>query len=239
MTVETTQTIREIVQQHPAAVPVFEALGIDYCCGGGKSLKDACQSRNILPERVLSDLEQALAAKALEDDRTWQDSSLGELADHIVEKHHAYATRELTRLSALAEKVFLRHGDKHQHLGLLRDLVNSTAAEMTTHMLKEEQVLFPTFKLLEEAASGGAGHTPYMSSLRKPIHRLMDDHEDAGELLSSIRELTNNFQPPVGACMSFQALYNGLGELERDLHMHIHLENNILFPRALKFAKSN
>lgn len=239
MTFETTQTIREIVQQHPATVPVFEALGIDYCCGGGKSLKDACQSRHILPELVLSGLEQALAKTPAEDDQKWQDSSLGELADHIVKKHHAYASRELTRLSALAEKVFLRHGDRHQHLQLLRDLVNTTAAEMTAHMLKEEQVLFPTFKLLEEAASAGVAHTPHISSLAKPIYRLMDDHEDAGELLNDIRQLTNNYQPPADACMSFQALYNGLSELERDLHMHIHLENNILFPRALEFAKVN
>ena len=239
MTVEATQTIREIVQQHPSTVPVFEELGIDYCCGGGKSLEQACQSKKISPELVLSDLETALAAKPVQDASRWQNASLGELADHIVQQHHAYATRELTRLSALAEKVFLRHGDKYEHLALLRDLVNATAAEMTAHMLKEEQILFPTFKLLEEAASTAAAHTPYMSSLQKPIHRLMDDHEDTGELLSSIRELTNNYQPPVGACMSFQALYNGLGELERDLHMHIHLENNVLFPRALDFAESN
>ena len=239
MNVETTQTIREIVQQYPATVPVFETLGIDYCCGGGKSLNEACKSRNIAPEAVMADLEQALAAKPAQDAGKWLNSSLGELADHIVRQHHVYATRELTRLSALAEKVFSRHGAKHKHLALLRDLVNATAAEMTTHMLKEEQLLFPAFKLLEASISGETTHASYATSLGKPIRRLMDDHDDTGELLSRIRELANDYRPPAGACMSFQALYHGLEDLERDLHMHIHLENNILFPRVLDLAKSN
>jgi regulator of cell morphogenesis and NO signaling len=239
MTLDATQTVREIVQQHPGAVPVFEALGIDYCCGGGKSLEDACRSKSISPEAVLSDLEQALAAKPVEDEQKWQTCSLGELTDHIVQQHHSYATRELTRLSALAEKVFSRHGDRHPHLRLLRDLLNATTAEMLPHMLKEEQLLFPAFKLLEEAGSGASATTPLIISLAKPVQRLMDDHDDTGEILRSIRQLTNNFEPPAGACMSYQALYHGLSELERNIHMHIHLENNVLFPRVLHPAKSN
>jgi regulator of cell morphogenesis and NO signaling len=252
--IDTAQTVREIVQQHPPAVPVFEALGIDYCCGGGKSLKDACNRGNIPLDKVLTDLQDAIVARPSKEDAHWMTCSLNELTDHIVEQHHGYARRELNRLTALAEKVFLRHGDKHSDLGKIRDLVNAMANEMSTHMLKEEHVLFPRLKTIEEAAKSGttapaaflseARTTPTeravrFGSLINPIRHMMADHDDTGELLRSIRSLTNDYQPPAGACMSFQALYHGLADLEHDLHQHIHLENNILFPRALEFEKAH
>jgi regulator of cell morphogenesis and NO signaling len=240
MTVATDQTIRDIVQQHPAAVPVFEALGIDYCCGGSRSLEDACRKGNVPLEQVLSDLANALVARPKEEDSQWMTASLGELAAHIVEQHHAYARSELTRLTALAEKVFLRHGKSHSELGRIRDLVNAMAAEMFAHMFKEEYVLFPRLKSLEEAAKNGTKPPlAFFGSLIDPIRHMMEDHDDTGELLRNIRLLTNDYQPPSGACMSYQALYHGLSDLERDLHQHVHLENNILFPRALEFEKAS
>ncbi|MGA8599009.1 MAG: iron-sulfur cluster repair di-iron protein [Bryobacteraceae bacterium] len=231
MVIETTQTVREIVQQHPAAVRVFEALGIDYCCGGRKSLEDACRKGQVPLEKVLSDLADALPAHPTKEDSHWMTASLGELADYIVEQHHTYARRELTRLTALAEKVFLRHGNMHPELGRVRDLVNAMADEMFTHMFKEEEVLFPQLKAVEGAER--------IESLIYPMRRMMEDHDDTGELLRNIRLLTSDYQPPVGACMSFQALYHGLSDLERDLHRHIHLENNILVPRAVEFGRTN
>jgi regulator of cell morphogenesis and NO signaling len=236
--IDTAQTVRAIVQEHPAAVPVFEALGIDYCCGGGKSLEEACKKRNIPLDRVLTDLAHALVPRPSEEDGHWMTCSLGKLADHIVEEHHDYSRRELNRLTALAEKVFLRHGDRHLQLGRIRELVNAMANEMSTHMLKEEQVLFPRLKTIEEAATNGQTPPPaFFGALINPIRHMMADHDDTGELLRSLRSLTNDYQPPAGACMSFQALYQGLADLERDLHQHIHLENNILFPRALEVEK--
>ena len=239
-TIDTNQTVREIVQQCPATVPVFEALGIDYCCGGNRSLEDACDRKNIPVDRVLADLTDALISRPSKDDSQWMISSLGTLADHIVEQHHSYARRELTRLTALAEKVFLRHGDKHPELSQIRDLVNAMASEMSTHMLKEEQILFPRLRAVEEAAQQGVTPAPaFFGSLINPIRHMMEDHADTGELLQNIRSLTNDYAAPVGACMSYQALYHGLSGLERDLHQHIHLENNILFPRALEFEKAH
>jgi regulator of cell morphogenesis and NO signaling len=240
MAIETTQTVRDIVQQHPSTVPVFEALGIDYCCGGSKSLEDACRKSNIQVEKVLADLAGALVARPSKDDTHWMTCSLGELADHIVRQHHDFARRELSRLTALAEKVFLRHGKTHPELGHVRDLVNALASEMSTHMLKEEQVLFPRLKTIEEAAKNGTTPMPaFFGALINPIRHMMADHDDTGELLRSIRSLSDDYQPPVGACMSYQALYHGLADLERDLHQHIHLENNILFPRAVEFEKEH
>lgn len=239
-TIDTSQTVREIVQQCPAAVPVFEALGIDYCCGGNRSLEDACDRKKIPLDQVFSNLMDALVARPAKDDSQWMISSLSRLADHIVEQHHTYARRELTRLTALAEKVFLRHGDKHPELGRIRDLVNAIASEMSTHMIKEEQILFPRLKSIEDAASSGQTPAPaFFGSLINPIRHMMEDHDDTGELLQNIRSLTNDYPPPMGACMSYQALYRGLSDLERDLHQHIHLENNILFPRALEFEKTH
>jgi regulator of cell morphogenesis and NO signaling len=238
--VEITQTVREIVQQHPAAVPVFEALGIDYCCGGNKSLEDACRRSNVSVDSVLSDLAGALAVRPAKDDTQWMNSSLGELADYVVQQHHAYARRELTRLNALSEKVFLRHGNGHPELEHIRDLVNALADELLIHMLKEEHVLFPRLKIMEAAAASGTAHAPsFFGSMINPIRYMMEDHDDAGELLRSLRAQTHDYLPPVGACMSYQALYQGLADLERDLHQHIHLENNILFPRAIEFEKAN
>jgi regulator of cell morphogenesis and NO signaling len=238
MSIDTTQSVREIVQQHPGAVAVFEAFGIDYCCGGSKSLEEACRKDAIPLEAVLAKIAEALAVRPAKEDAQWMSSSLAELADHIVEQHHAYARRELVRLSALAEKVFARHGDRHPELGRIRELLGTMANEMLTHMLKEEQVLFPRLKTIEQAARQGAPLAPaFFGSLINPIRHMMADHGDTGELLRLIRLASNNYQPPEDACLSYQALYHGLADLERDTHRHIHLENNILFPRALELEK--
>ena len=240
MTLESTQTIREIVQQHPAAVPVFEALGIDYCCGGGKTLEAACASKNVPLNLLLSDLANALITRPTPEDRRWMTSSLSELADYIVEQHHAYAKSELPRLAALAAKVHLRHGHMYPELNQIRELIEALSAEVIAHLLKEEQVLFPRLRTIEDAAQAGVMPPPaFFGSLINPIRHMMSDHDDTGELLRSIRALARNYTLPDGACMSYQALYQGLSDLERDLQQHIHLENNILFPRALEFEKAH
>lgn len=234
------QTVREIVQQHPAAVPVFEALGIDYCCGGGKTLEDACNSKGVPVDQLLSELANALVTRPTPEDRRWISCSLGELAGYITEQHHAYAKKELPRLAALAAKVHLRHGHMHPELNQIRELVEVMSREMGSHMLKEEQVLFPRLKVVEGAAQAGVMPPPaFFGSLLNPIRHMMSDHDDTGALLRSLRALTHDYALPDGACMSYQALYRGLSDLERDLHQHIHLENNILFPRALEFEKAH
>lgn len=237
---DATQTIRELVQQYPATVPVFEAIGIDYCCGGGKTLEAACADKNVSVNLLLADLANALETRPTPEDRRWISSSLSELAEYIVEQHHAYAKKELPRLAALAVKVDLRHGHMHPELNKIREMVEALSAEVGTHLLKEEQVLFPRLKVIEDAAQTGVLPPPaFFGSLLNPIRHMMSDHDDTGELLHTIRELTHNYVLPDGACMSYQALYRGLSDLERDLHQHIHLENNILFPRALEFEKAH
>ncbi len=239
MNLDQTQTIAEIAREHPVTVPVFEALGIDYCCGGNKSLRDACAKGNVSLDRVLSDLSSALEARPAESERHWMTSPLVELCAYIVEQHHGFAKRELARLSALAEKVELRHAHMYPELHKIRELVYALNSEMSTHMLKEEQVLFPRLKVVEESAQAGTQPPPaFFGALINPIRHMMSDHDDTGELLRSLRTLTREYQVPEDACASFRAFYQGMKALEKDVHQHIHLENNVLFPRALEFEKA-
>lgn len=233
MPITPTQEIRDIVRQYPDTVPVFENLGIDYCCGGKATLENACRDHQLALDKVLADLAGALARETESGDGKWEAAPLGELSDHIVERHHKHAKRELPRLSALAAKVHMRHGHVHPELNQLQELVETLASEMSTHMLKEEQVLFPRVKLLEKASPGES-----LGSLRQPIQRMLDEHDDTGELLHSIRTLTHDYKLPEDACMSYKALYDGLSAFEAETHWHVHLENNILFPRALEFEKA-
>jgi regulator of cell morphogenesis and NO signaling len=238
MNFDSTQTVAEIAREHPAAVPVFEAFGIDYCCGGNRPLETACARQNVSLNLMLSNLSSALVTRPAEDERHWMTAPLADLADYIVEQHHSYAKRELPRLAALATKVEARHGHMFPETHQIRELVEAMSSEMLTHMLKEEQVLFPRLKAIEEAA--GAGQKPeaaFFGALINPIRRMMNDHDDTGHVLKSLRSLSHDYRAPERACTSFQALYRGLDALEKDIHQHIHLENNILFPRALAFEQ--
>jgi regulator of cell morphogenesis and NO signaling len=240
MTLTPSQTVRSIVQENPAAVAVFESIGIDYCCGGNKSLEEACQKAKLSVEAVLANLEDARALPAIEEDCRWLISSLSQLTDHIVQQHHDYARRELPRLTGLASKVHTRHGHMYPELHQICELIEAMRSEMLTHMLKEEQVLFPRLSAMEQAAQNGTVLQPaFFGALINPIRHMMGDHDDTGELLKSIRTLTHNYKLPDEACMTYHALYQGLTDLEKDLHRHIHLENNILFPRALELEKAH
>lgn len=238
MDLDQRQTVAEIARQHPATVRVFESLGIDYCCGGGSPLEDACSKGNVPLDRVLAELSEAIVARPAPEESHWMTASIADLSTYIVEQHHGFAKRELPRISALAEKVEQRHAHMHPELHQIRELVLSVNSEMSVHMLKEEQVLFPRLKVVEDAARAGKQPPPaFFGALINPIRHMMSDHDDTGKMLLSIRGLSRDYQIPEDACESFRALYEGMEALEKDLHQHIHLENNILFPRALEFEK--
>ncbi len=239
MAIDANQTVRDLVRGNPSTVGVFESIGIDYCCGGGKSLRDACRAAGVALDRVMAQLEEALKVAPIVEDCHWLTCALPELTGHIVRTHHDYSRRQLQLLVGLAAKVRTRHGATRPELAKLNELTDALELELSTHMLKEENFLFPTFERLQQAAEKGHGIDPHAAeALLKPIRHMMEDHDDAGELLRAIRSVTNGFELPPGACTTFQALYNGLKEHEADLHRHIHLENNILFPRALEMARS-
>jgi len=234
MTINANNTVRELAVAMPGATCVFEELGIDYCCGGNRSLTDACQAAQVSVEEVLFSLEQAnQSALANEQATDWQTEPLAALASYIVETHHIFTKQELARLEQLLNKVFSVHGQNHPELLRLQALFQTLSQELTPHMLKEEQVLFPYINRLEEAVSEKRPvPPPFFGTVRNPVRMMMLEHETAGEVLREMRMVTNNYTVPQDVCISYQTLYQALAALEEDLHQHIHLENNILFPRA-------
>ncbi|HXS75666.1 MAG TPA: iron-sulfur cluster repair di-iron protein [Terracidiphilus sp.] len=229
----TTQTVREIALENPASIRVFESFGIDYCCGGRKPLAEACEAKNLSVDAVIAALKAGVA-NANPTGEDWSTESLGSLAAHIVNTHHAYVRRELPRLAELATKVVNRHGDTKPELPQIQAKVAQISEELIEHLAKEEVVLFPYVTKLERSSQDGSAK-PHgcFGTVASPIAMMTQEHEAAGALIAEIRSLSSDYTPPVGACPTFHAFYNGLHEFEQDLHQHIHLENNILFPRAI------
>ena len=226
------RTVRELASATPGAARVFEKFGIDYCCGGERSLAQACSAAKVNLQEVAEALEEPQTQSG---DRDWQKANLAELAEHIVAKHHEYVRQEIQRLIPLAAKVAGVHGKNHPELQGIQSSFQALAEELTTHLMKEERMLFPYIAQLELAAKSGnrPAASPF-GTVKNPVRMMMMEHDSAGELLRKIREVSNNYNLPADACMSFQMLYRALEEFEADLHKHIHLENNILFPRAVE-----
>jgi len=224
-------TVGELVTRQPNRSRLFEELGIDYCCGGHKSLRQACADKGLNLDDVLARLAQIPATPPRSSHEAAAELSLGQLIDHIVTEHHAYLRRELPRLARLIHKVARVHGEEDERLASLPGIYDAMQAELADHMLKEEQILFPAIRTLEE--SEGPGEAGF-ASIGQPIQVMMAEHDSTGRALETLRRLTDGFTPPDWACNTYRAMLDGLRELEADLHQHIHEENNILFPRALE-----
>ncbi len=219
-----------LVRQQPSRSRIFEQYKIDYCCGGKLSLAEACGRKGIDPQAVIDQLHAVETEQESNDAPNPDDMSLTQLADHIEQTHHTYLRRELPRLSMMAQKVADVHGDHQPWTKDLNEVLGSLVEELQSHMLKEEQVLFPMIRTLEagdQHDSPGCG-----MSVTHPIGAMEHEHDMAGEALEKLRALSSGFTPPEDACNTFRALLDGLRELELDLHQHIHKENNVLFPKA-------
>jgi regulator of cell morphogenesis and NO signaling len=240
MSVTTTSTVRELAVTIPGATRVFEEMGIDYCCGGKRTLADACREFNKPVAEVVRRLEAAGQAIEPGDKLpNWQSESLSGLSTHIVDTHHFFTKQELARLEKLLDKVCARHGENHPELAELRGTFHHLKQDLIPHMLKEEQVLFPHIARMEEAVSEQrAVPVPFFVTVQNPVRMMMTEHDTAGELLGKMRKISGNYSAPPDACISYQTLYEGLQDLEADLHQHIHLENNILFPRAVDMERA-
>jgi regulator of cell morphogenesis and NO signaling len=230
--VDAAKTVRELAVELPHATRVFEKLGIDYCCGGGRSLKEACSVAQVAVDEVLASLD----APALSNDSVdWNSAPLTELVEHILSRHHTFVKTEIPRLEALLAKVHSVHGERHPELREIQQAFRGLGQELLMHCMKEEQILFPYIIAMESShRQGRAAAPPMFGTVRNPIHMMMMEHDSAGDALRSIRDATSGFTAPADACISFQTLYRALAEFEADLHQHIHLENNILFPRAVE-----
>ncbi len=231
-------TVRDIALEQPASIRVFEKFGIDYCCGGRKPLGEACEEHSIEPDTVLKAIEEA-AAGAGEHGRNWAAESLETICSHIVATHHAYVRAELPRLEMLAQKVVSRHGKTRPELGQIQQLIQSLGPDLLQHLAKEEMVLFLYITNLERnLAACGPRPLGCFGAVRNPIRMMIAEHEAAGEAMAQIRLLSDEFTPPEWACPTYRGFYQALAEFEKDLHQHVHLENNILFPRAVELDES-
>lgn len=238
MTFTSETPVRDIATSFPTAIPVLERLGVDYCCGGQHTLAEACSRHNIAIARVLEELEeiqQEQGANVAESH--WLSAPLKDLTEYIVKKHHAYTREQLKLIDELMNKVEQRHGAEHMEIFKLSKAVAVLASELRHHAECEEANLFPYIAALGTNEKKDLP-APAKGSVKMPITRMMADHDQTGEELRNLRGLTDHYTPPAEACPTWRALYRAIEDLETDLHQHIHLENNILFPRALEKAQA-
>lgn len=217
-----TDTVGEIVARRPALSRVFEKAGIDYCCGGKKSLEEACRRKGIDAAVLLAALEEAGAKDSGEPAADILSMSQAELADHIEHTHHAYLKSEIPRIRMLADKVATVHGAEEARLLQVRDIFHAFVRDLVPHLAMEEESVFPGIRARETGAT-----------LSDAILKLESEHEEAGTALERLRELTDGYAPPDWACNSYRALFDALARLEHDMHQHVHKENNVLYPRTL------
>lgn len=224
------RTVGEIVAENPSQARVFQSFAIDFCCQGGRTLREACTLKGISLVSVIEQLEAANAVPTAPENNPALLPPV-ELIQHIVDKHHAYMRAELPRIHAMSERVANVHGGHTPSLVEVFQVFCAMAEELDGHMMKEEQILFPAIQALY---AGSPGVMP----LDGPVACMLQEHDEAGQALARMRELTHGFTPPPDACNTYRALFAGLAELEEDLHRHIHLENAVLFPQALAMAKA-
>jgi len=228
-------TVGGLVAEMPRRARVFEHWHIDYCCGGKKTLEKACQEKGLSVESITRELLDIPVNRGLSGELDLRTLPLGELADHIVATHHVYLKRELPRISNLIEKVVRAHSDRHPSLCELQSVFEEFRIELEVHMAKEERILFPMCKTLEDVAARPAFHC---GSIKSPIWVMEMDHKAVGDALEQMRILTHGFKPPADACNTYRVMLDSIALLEDDIHEHVNKENNILFPRAIELEES-
>lgn len=227
-------SIGELVSQDWRRAEIFKKYGIDYCCGGKRSVAEACEKKRIDPSLVKAELEH-ISSKPADNRNDYSRWELDFLADYIINNHHRYVTEAIPFIDELSKKVARVHGDNHQELIEIEQHAQAVINELTQHMPKEEHILFPYIKELVRAKRDNTSLAPPpFGTIANPIRMMEAEHTTAGDAMEAIEELSNHFTPPVDACMTYRVLFAKLQEFQQDLHQHIHLENNILFPKAIQ-----
>jgi regulator of cell morphogenesis and NO signaling len=225
--IDPTMTLGSLVTERPELAPALDRMGLDYCCGGDRNVAQASAAAGLDADEVAVLLADEAPAEAPAD---WASLDMSELADHIEATHHAYLREALPRLTELVDRVWSAHGTRHPELADVRATFVELRGDLEPHLLKEEQVLFP---MIRELAATTAAPTFHCGSLQNPIGVMSVEHDRAGELLGRLRDQTTGYAVPDDGCARYQALSAGLAELEADTHLHIHKENNVLFPAAV------
>jgi len=222
--------VAEVAAGHPATIRIFQEYGIDFCCGGKRPLEDVCREMKLDFAQLKRDLDLALAGPR-PDAPPWHEWSIARVVAEIVDRYHRPLDQDLPRLSRMMEKVLAVHGDRHPELAEVSRTFGAIVGELQPHMREEEAELFPYLAGIEGGATPGG---PSAAPLASPIAALEHDHEVVGRGLGALRAITAGYRPPADACNTFRGLYHGFEELERSVHEHVHVENNILFPRAIE-----
>jgi regulator of cell morphogenesis and NO signaling len=229
--------LRDIVTKNFHTAEVFEKYGLDFCCNGNRPLSEACEKKGINPDTVVNEVGEILTSEST-DNNHYNEWELDFLVQYIINNHHAYVRKAIPQIQAHCKKVATVHGDNHPHMKKVKELFDEVAEEMQSHMQKEETILFKIIRYLvdsqrfnEKPKTGGFG------SVKNPIDAMESEHDMAGGKMEQIRDLTNNYTLPEDACSTFALTYKQLDEFEKDLHKHVHLENNILFPKSIKLEE--
>jgi regulator of cell morphogenesis and NO signaling len=238
MNIDANVRVRELVLGIPGAERVFDKHRIDYCCGGERSLGDACTAGGLECASVVAELARMDVERGASKHADWRARPLSELVAHVVTEHHAYTRVELARLRRPLEKVLEAHGAAHPELTTVKRLFDELERDLVPHMMKEEKVLFPIIERLGGEARGGPTLAAPFGSVENPVRMMRFEHQRDGALLESLRAVTDDYQLPRGVCTTYALLYEGLRALDADLRRHIHLENNVLFPRALEAERA-
>jgi len=237
MKILSNSTVGEIVKLNFKTAPLFEANNIDFCCGGNKDIADACKEAGINPEQFITQLESLVAQKD-PDSEYINNLGLDQLCSYIVKRHHAYVKENIPFIVKNLEKICQVHGEHHPELYTIKELFTRSAANLTMHMQKEEIMLFPYIQRLESAKKTNSPlPMAQFGSVSNPIRMMVAEHQDEGERFDEISRLSNNYKLPEDACSTYEVTFNQLRDFETDLHRHIHLENNILFPKAIELEK--
>lgn len=222
--------VGKIVANNYKTSAVFTSHNIDFCCGGGITLEEACKNKNQNLEEVIHELEETFKTK---DVFNWKEMKLDKLIDMIIEVHHGYVSATIPALRLYLEKLCRVHGGRHPELFEIRTLFEEGAVKLQNHMSKEEMILFPYIKAMVQSKRNGFPLSkPHFQDINNPIHMMESEHEDEGERYRRISQLSGGYDCPPDGCQTFRVTYALLQEFEEDLHKHIHLENNILFPKA-------
>ncbi|MDZ4795955.1 MAG: iron-sulfur cluster repair di-iron protein [Bacteroidota bacterium] len=229
-----TKSLAQIVSNNHRAAKVFEKYHLDFCCKGKRSLQEACTEKELKIEEVITELQRTEQVNSSSSDVDYNRLSLAQLSEYIVLIHHSFVKKESPAILGYLQKVASKHGDLHPEMIKVLQLFTTLKEDMEQHMQKEELVLFPRIKEVEKIMTEGKEIIINYSYLFSPIDMMEQEHDHAGSMLAEIRQLTNNFTPPADACTTYRLSYTSLEAFELDLHRHVHLENNILFPRALK-----
>ncbi|MBP6588009.1 MAG: iron-sulfur cluster repair di-iron protein [Flavobacterium sp.] len=237
MNIQENQIIGELVAKDYRTASVFKKYGIDFCCQGNRTIGEACEKKNIDSESVVNDLDALIQSRG-ESSIDYKSWPLDLLADYIEKKHHRYVQEKTAEIIPYLDKICRVHGAHHPELFEINEHFNATAGELAKHMKKEELILFPIVRKLAKAKEEGSKMVaPPFGSIQNPINAMMDEHSTEGDRFRKIEELSNNYTPPQDACNSYGVTLGLLKEFEQDLHLHIHLENNILFPKAIELEK--